>query len=214
LIELSRRMLSDASKYIAEPSLRVHVIEASGLDQGLEDGRALAATIGSAEQPGLTAEWHAAQGTFGGVIGQADPAVVEEAGEGVPTPEHVVDGLGEVVVARQPGELGGEPCVQLGHERRTQFLAHSEPLGRVFAVNAALDIEQGIDPLHGLERDRIDHAGMIAAALLAGCAGDVGQFEELAPRVGKAAGLEHGRTHATGSIELAVAAIGVSLQNA
>jgi hypothetical protein len=30
---------------------------------------------------------------------------------------------------------------------------------------------------------------MIAASLFAGCAGDVGQLEELAPRVSKAAGL-------------------------
>jgi len=67
-------------------------------------------------------------------------------------------------------------------------------------IDGALDIEQGIDPLHGFQRDRVDRACVLAAALLAGRAGDVGQLEELAPRVGKAAGLEHERRDATGSI--------------
>ena len=48
------------------------------------------------------------------------------------------------------------------------------PLARVLAVDAALEIEQGIDPLHGLERDRVDHAGMLPAAFLASSAGDIG----------------------------------------
>jgi len=204
-------MLGDASKHIREPSLRIDVVEASGLDQGVKDGRALAAAIGSTEQPGLPTKGHAAQSAFCRVVREANPAVVEEAGEGIPAQKHVVDGLGEIVVARQPGELGSEPSMELSHQRCAQFAAHREPVGSVFAVDGTLDVEQGIDPLHGLERDWVDHAGMLTAALLAGRAGDVGQLEELAPRMGKAASLDHGRRHTTGSIELAVAAIGIGL---
>ena len=42
-------MLSNASEYIGEPSLRIDVVEAGGLDQGVEGGRTLAAAIGSTE---------------------------------------------------------------------------------------------------------------------------------------------------------------------
>src|SRR3546814_3739714 len=42
----------------------------------------------------------------------------------------------------------------------------------------------------------------------------VGQLEELAPRMGPAAGLQHRPRHARRSIELAVAAIGIGLQHA
>ena len=34
---------------------------------------------------------------FGGVVGHADAAVIEEAGERRPALEHVVDGLGDIV---------------------------------------------------------------------------------------------------------------------
>ncbi len=164
-------MLSNASEYIGEPSLRIDVVQPGSLDQGVEDGSPLAATIGAAEQPGLPAEWHAAQRTFGGVVGQADPAVVEEAGEGIPAPQYVIDSLGEVVIARPADELGSQPRVKLSHQGRAQFAAHGEALVGGHAVDAALDIEQPIDPLHGLKCDQVDHTGMFAAALrfLRGC---------------------------------------------
>lgn len=125
----------------------------------------------------------AAQGAFGGVIREANPAFVEEAGEGFPPAEHVVEGLGEAVVARKPGELRGEPGVQFGHQRRAELVPRSKPLGSILAIDGALDIEQSIHPLHGLECNRVDHAGMFASAHLAGSVGDVGQLEQLAPRV-------------------------------
>ncbi|EQB14570.1 hypothetical protein L284_12855 [Novosphingobium lindaniclasticum LE124] len=76
-------MLSNASEYIGEPSLRIDVVEAGCLDQGVEGGRTLAAAIGSTEQPSFPSERHTTQSTFGGIVGQTDPAVVEEAGEGI-----------------------------------------------------------------------------------------------------------------------------------
>jgi hypothetical protein len=89
-----------------------------------------------------------------------------------------------------------------------------EPFGGVPAVDAALDIEQGVEPLHRLQRDRIDHAGLLVAALPARRSGDVGQLEELAPRVGKAASFEHRAGLTAGGVQLAVAAIGIGLQDA
>ena len=77
----------------------------AGDDQAVHEGGALAAAIGAGEQPRLAAECHAAQSPLGGIVGEADPAVVEEAGEGGPALEHVVDGLGDVGVARQLAPL-------------------------------------------------------------------------------------------------------------
>jgi len=48
-------------------------------------------------------------------------------------------------------------------------------------ADRARDVGQGIEPLHRLERDRIDHARTLAAASLPGYAPDVGQLEEFAP---------------------------------
>lgn len=58
-----------------------------------------------------------------------------------------------------------------------------------------------------------DGAGPLATALLAGGALDVGELGELAPGVCEAASLEHGTRIATVAIPLAVAAIGVGLED-
>lgn len=62
---------------------------------GLDFGFAL----GAVEQPRLPAKGEATQHPFGGVVGQADSAVVAEAGEGRPAGQHVVDRLLEDDIA-------------------------------------------------------------------------------------------------------------------
>ena len=42
-VELADRMIGDASKHIGEPCLRIDVVEASSLDQGVEDHNVLSA---------------------------------------------------------------------------------------------------------------------------------------------------------------------------
>jgi len=172
-------MVGDTSKDIGQPGLRIDIVEPRGLDERVEDGRSLAAAIGSAEQPSLSAKRNAAQSPFCGVVGDADPTIVEEPGERIPAAQHVVYGLGEIMIAGQLGELVGQPDVKLGDEWRAQFLANSEPLGRTLAAQVAFDVEQRIEPLHGLQRDRIDHACTLIAALPACHGRDIGQFEEL-----------------------------------
>src|SRR3546814_1400621 len=97
---------------------------------------------------------------------RSDAAIIEEVSERAPASQHVVYRLGQIVVARELGQLRGEPGVKLGNERRAELLPHGEEFGGAAAVHGALDIEQGIDPLHGFERDRLDHAGVLAAPLL------------------------------------------------
>ena len=53
---------------------------------------------------------------------------------------------------REPGALHAHPRLELGNQRRASLPAHGEaPLGR-FTVGRALDVEQRVDPLHGLQR--------------------------------------------------------------
>src|SRR3546814_13558677 len=85
--------------------------------------RSLAAAVGAAEQPGFPPQRDAAQGALGGVVGEADAAVLEEPGEGGPAPLHIADGLGDVVAARQPGAGVAHPPLQLGDERGAPLLA-------------------------------------------------------------------------------------------
>lgn len=87
-------MIGDAGEDIGEPGLRIDIVELGGLDEGVDDGGALAAAIGAAEQPCLAAKRDAAQRALGSVVGEADAAIIEEAGERVPALEHVEAGLG------------------------------------------------------------------------------------------------------------------------
>lgn len=76
--------------------------------------------------------------------------------------------------------------MELCHQRGAEFLA----LGRAAAIDMALNREQRVEFLHGRECDRIDHADLQAAALLASCTFNVGKLAELHPHMGKAAHLE------------------------
>lgn len=109
-------MPGDASQDVCEPSLRIDVIHLGSDDQAVEDRRALTAAIRAAEQPRLAAQGDAAQRALGGVVAEADAAIVEEADERGPAPQHVVDGLGQIVSA---GELVArlvQPSLQFGDE--------------------------------------------------------------------------------------------------
>src|SRR4051794_31987674 len=80
------------------------------------------------KQPGFAAEGDASEGPLGGVVGDADAAVVEEAGEGLPAAEHVVDRLAEIVVARELAKLRVQPGVEIVDEWSALLAANGEPL--------------------------------------------------------------------------------------
>jgi len=84
-------MIWQPGEYVGEPGLRIDIVELGGLDQRV-DGRSPAATfVGAGEGPVLAADGDGAQLAFGGIVGHAEPAVVEEAGEHLPALEAVVD---------------------------------------------------------------------------------------------------------------------------
>src|ERR1019366_9875090 len=116
--------------------------------------------------------------------------------------------------AREPGKLGVQPDMEISHQRNAEFLAHGKTLGCALAIGGALDVEQGVKLLHGLKRDRVDEPGLFTPALALCRAHDIGKFEKLAARVGKTSSLQHGAWLSRRGIELAIAAIGIGLQDA
>jgi hypothetical protein len=82
------------------------------------------------------------QSPFGGVVGQADPVVAQGAGEGRPAREHVIERLGQRVVARELGALLVHPDLQLRDVCGAQVLANGQPFGGGAAIDGALDVEQ------------------------------------------------------------------------
>jgi hypothetical protein len=76
-------VIGDPGKHVGEPGLRIGVLELGRMNERQHDRRALATSIRPAEQPRLPAESNPAQLALGGIVGQADAAVLEEAREDV-----------------------------------------------------------------------------------------------------------------------------------
>ena len=102
-------MIRQPAEYVGEPGARIDVIELAGLDQRVDGSGALAATVGAGKGPVVTADGDAAQGSFGRIVGQANAAIIEEAGQGRPEFEAVLDGLGDRVFRGEFGALLAQP---------------------------------------------------------------------------------------------------------
>jgi hypothetical protein len=168
-VQAPERVIGDTLEDVGEPSLRVDVVQLRRADHGVHGRRALPATIRAAEQPRFSPQGHAAQRSFRGVVREADPPVIEEAGEGRPALEQVVHRLGDLGLPRQPRALVAQPSLEV-HDQGGHVLAPvGEPLLGGLAVDDTLVGEQGVDPADRLEGQR----GRCLAR-----AGEVSQLEE------------------------------------
>lgn len=93
--------IGNADQDIGEPGFRVDVVEACRGDEGKHNGGAVGAVLGTGEGPVAPSQSNTAQRSFGRVVAEADSAVVDEAGEVGPAPEHVVDWLQDFGRARE-----------------------------------------------------------------------------------------------------------------
>ena len=148
------RVVLDAGEDIGEPGARIDVVELRGLDQRVDGGGTLGAGVGAREGPVVPADGDAAKRPFGGVVREAEAAVVEEAREGRPALEAVVDRLGEFVLGRELGALFVQPGAQIVDERLRSFLPNAAARRDRGAVDLTLDGEQNIDAPDGLDGDR------------------------------------------------------------
>lgn len=74
-------MVADQSQDVTEIGLRIEAVELGALDQGVDDGGALAAAVGAGEEPVLTADGERPDRTFGGIVVDLQIAMVSIAGE-------------------------------------------------------------------------------------------------------------------------------------
>src|SRR5260370_24982040 len=84
LVDATGGMSGDAGQHVGQPGLGIDVVELGGDDEAVEEGGTLAAAVGAGEQPCLSAESQPTQGALGGIVAEADAAVVEGTGDGVP----------------------------------------------------------------------------------------------------------------------------------
>jgi len=149
-------MIGDTGEDVGQPGFGIDVVQATSRDHRQHDGGAVGAALAAGECPVAPAQGDAAQRSFGGVVAEADPAIVEEAGEVVPAPEHVVHWLQDLGGARQGFALAEQPGVHVVEKRLALLLAHGAPLVGTAAVDGALDLEQGVKTPDRLQRDRGD----------------------------------------------------------
>jgi len=87
------RMIGATGEDVSEPKLWIDVVEAAGGDHRQHDGGAVGATLAVGKGLVWPSQGDASQGALSAIVSQADPAIVEEAGEVGPASEYVVDRL-------------------------------------------------------------------------------------------------------------------------
>src|SRR5205809_542408 len=102
------------------------------------------------------------------MVREANAAIIEEAREGRPALEDIVESLGQVVALRELGKLGFHVGLQVFDERFAEFLADSLTLIGRLSIDAALDLEQSINALDHLQADWGDDDRLLALGLAAG----------------------------------------------
>lgn len=70
--------IGDTGEDVGEPSLGIDVVEATGRDHRQHDGGPIGATLAASKGPVAPSQGDASQRAFSAIVGQADPAVVEE----------------------------------------------------------------------------------------------------------------------------------------
>src|SRR5258708_38716320 len=101
-------------------------------------------------------------------------------------------------MTREFGALGAHPGFERGDQGGAPLLARGQPLLERKAINLALDVEERVDALDGLQGDRRDRRRLLASPRVRG---DVGQLEELAARMAPAQRLDDRARLAVGKIE-------------
>ena len=147
-------MVGDPGEHVGKPSLRIDAVHLRRHDQRVHECSSVTVAVGAGEQPGLPPERDPAQGPLGGIVGQADAAILEEPGKAWSSLEHVVHGLGDRGVAGKPRAFLAHPGLEIGEQRRGSLGPDSEPFLRTLSIGLPLDVERGVDPLHGFEGQR------------------------------------------------------------
>ena len=127
-------MIGDASEDVAHPRFGIDVVELCGFDERVDGGGTFAALVGAGEEIVLAAERERPDGTFGGVVVDLEPAVVDEARQRKPARERIADGFCQIGFLREFRARRGEPFFERVEQRPGFLLPHSSPfVGRLAA---------------------------------------------------------------------------------
>src|SRR5262245_25876289 len=102
-------MILQAREDVGEPGLWIDIVEPGGVDQRVDRGGALSAGVGAREGPVLASRDGRTDLPLGRIVGHAQAAIVEEAGERYPAGEAVGDGFAGLALTGEPGALLTQP---------------------------------------------------------------------------------------------------------
>ena len=107
-----------------------------------------------------------------------------------------------------------QPGLKLDDDGLALRLSDRQPLGGRQAEDLPLDREDGVDAQNRFQGQGIDGLRLLAPGLLVGGGLDIGELEELASGVRPTARFQDRPCWTAGLVEIAIAAIGVGLQDA
>ena len=178
--------IGDAGQDVGEPCFRVNLVEATGRDERQHDGGTISAALGTGKCPIAAAEGNPAQRSLGGVVRETNSSVFQETGKTIPALQHVVHGFDDIGGSAEGGALPFQPRVHVVEQRLALLLPYSQSFFGAQSVDLALDLEQRVEPLDRLQRDRGDRPAIAFA--VPGAFLDIGQLKEFPPRMGMAKG--------------------------
>ena len=117
-----------AIEHAGEIGLGVETVELCSLDERVEDCRAVTAAVGTEEQKVLARDSDAAQQSLGQIVVDAEPAVVDIAGQGIPAAQPILQCLAQRRLAGQPSSLRRSP--RHGMHRATACCASAAAVRR------------------------------------------------------------------------------------
>lgn len=156
------RKIGDTGEDVVKPGLWIDVIETTRRDHRQHNRGTVGPTLATSEGPVAPSQGGSSQSAFCAIVGQADPAVVEEASEALPAPEHIVDRLHDLGRAREGFALAQQPGMHVVEKWLALFLAHGASFVGAAAVDGALDLEQRVQPPDRLQYDGGDRFALLA----------------------------------------------------
>ena len=119
-------MLADPSKHVGEPSAGIDAIELTVIMSEYIAAARWPPRADPANSHDLRPRANATQSAFSGVVAEADPTIAQEASEGLPALEHIVDRLGDIGVSGHSAARASHPALQRGNQRCGALLADRE----------------------------------------------------------------------------------------
>lgn len=143
----------DPGEGVGQVSERIDVVRLTGLDQRGDDGPVLGAAVGACEQRIFSVERDRTDRTLDSVVVELDTAIIDEARQALPARERIADGLGELALLADQGELCVEPLLESIGKRPAFLLPDEATLLGAAAADVLLDRVELGDVLERLARD-------------------------------------------------------------